>query len=76
MLGPLEPIASADELDPHRYGVEVSDGKGRRAVMLPNVEGIETVATQLTLTRRKAGIAPDTPVRLRRFEATRISAEA
>jgi AmmeMemoRadiSam system protein A len=71
LIGPLEAIDSEDELDPARYGVEVSDARGRRAVLLPALEGIDTVDRQLDLVRRKAGIAPGAEVSLRRFEARR-----
>ena len=68
VIGPLEAVDGAEQLDPARWGVEVSDGR-RRAVLLPALEGIDTVEIQLGVARRKAGIAPDAPVTIRRFEA-------
>jgi hypothetical protein len=47
----------------------VSAGDGRKAVLLPAIEGIETVAQQLAVVRRKAGIAADEFVTLQRFTA-------
>lgn len=61
-----EPIATPAELDPAHYGVIVSAG-GRRGLLLPGIAGIDTVAAQLAVARRKAGIAADEPVQLRRF---------
>ena len=71
ILGPLEVVDSPDSLDALRYGVEVSDGDGRRAVLLPAIEGVDTVEYQLKVARRKAGIAADVEMKLRRFEAYR-----
>jgi len=69
ILNPLEP-ASPDQLDPARYGVEVRDPDGRSAVLLPGIEGVETVERQLELVRRKAGIATNVQVSIRRFTVT------
>lgn len=73
VLGPLEDVAPADGLDPLVFGIEVSDGAARRAVLLPGLEGVETAEQQVELTRRKAGIPAGTPLRIRRFRATRVA---
>ena len=65
-----EPIRSEKELDVKEYGVIVSSG-GRRGLLLPNLEGIDTVAEQVAIARRKAGIGPHEPVRLERFKVVR-----
>ena len=70
VLSPPEPIASPELLDVSRYGVIVTNGR-RRGLLLPNLEGIDTVAEQLDIARRKAGIAPGEPVALERFEVVR-----
>ncbi len=72
LLGPLEPVGSPDELDPQRYGVEVTSRKGHRAVLLPAIEGIDTVDEQVRIACRKAGFDPDDGVAIRRFEALKI----
>jgi len=72
VLCPLEVITGPEFLDPKRYGVVVSDTLGRRGVLLPELEGIDDVQTQLQIVRRKAGIAPGSPVDLQRFEALRF----
>jgi AMMECR1 domain-containing protein len=62
-------VASPAELDPARYGVVVTAADGRAGVLLPGIAGISTVDQQMAIARRKAGIAPDEPVTLERFEA-------
>jgi AmmeMemoRadiSam system protein B/AmmeMemoRadiSam system protein A len=65
-----EPIDSQDQLDPRRYGVIVECGF-RRGLLLPDLEGVDTVDYQIDICRRKAGIDPDEPVKLYRFEVKR-----
>ncbi|MCA9647768.1 MAG: AmmeMemoRadiSam system protein A [Polyangiaceae bacterium] len=67
VLGPPEAILSAAELDPHRYGVVVRGASGRRGVLLPEVPGVEDVATQVKIARQKAGVDPDEPIEVQRF---------
>ena len=73
VLCPLEAIDGPECLDPKRYGVVVSDAKGRRGVLLPDLEGIDDVDTQLSIAKRKAGIGKNAPVSLQRFEALRFN---
>jgi len=70
VLGEPEAVAGPHELDPKRYGVIVSGG-GRQGLLLPDIEGVDTVEEQLAIARRKAGIAPDEPVTIKRFEVVR-----
>lgn len=70
VLFPPEPIASEDELDPQEYGVIVTRGE-RRGLLLPNLEGVNTVAEQVAIARQKAGIAPDEDVEMERFRVVR-----
>jgi AmmeMemoRadiSam system protein A len=65
-----EPVASTDQLDPKRYGVIVEAGY-RKGLLLPDLEGVDTVDEQIDICRQKAGIMPDEPVRLYRFEVKR-----
>ncbi len=65
-----EPIESKDQLDPKKYGVIVEAGL-RRGLLLPDLEGVDTVDYQIDICRQKAGIAPDEPVKLYRFEVKR-----
>ena len=70
VLGETEPVASPDELDVKRYGVIVSKGH-KRGLLLPNLEGVDTVEEQIDIAKRKAGISRDEEVRLERFEVVR-----
>ncbi len=65
-----EPVSDPTLLDPARYGIIVKAGE-RRALLLPNIEGVDTPEKQVALARRKAGIAPDEAVELARFETKR-----
>jgi len=65
-----EPVASEAELDPKKYGVIVESG-GRRGLLLPDLEGVETVQYQIEICRAKAGIPANMPVKLHRFEVKR-----
>lgn len=70
VLSPPEPIPSAEMLDMKRYGVIVSRDY-RRGLLLPNLEGVDTVEEQITIALRKAGIREDEPYELERFEVVR-----
>ena len=65
-----EPVESEADLDPKRYGVIVESG-WRRGLLLPDLEGVDMVEQQLEIARIKAGIDPDEPVNLYRFEVRR-----
>jgi AmmeMemoRadiSam system protein A len=65
-----EPVAGTEQLDPKRYGVIVEAG-WRKGLLLPDLEGVNTVEEQINICRLKAGIDPDEPVRLYRFEVKR-----
>ena len=67
-----ELIDSRDQLDPKRYGVIVESG-WRRGLLLPDLEGVDTVEYQLEIAMRKAGIRPDEPIKLYRFEVKRYT---
>lgn len=70
VLTPPERVTDAGELDPRRYGVIVQSG-GRRGLLLPDLEGVDTVEYQISIAMQKAGIPPGTPVELSRFEVKR-----
>ncbi len=71
VLSPPEPVQSLAELDPKRYGVIVESG-WRRGLLLPDLEGVDTVEYQVDIARRKAGIGRDEPVQLYRFSVRRF----
>ena len=66
-----ERIASEADLDVKRYGVIVEKGR-RRGLLLPDLEGVDTVDYQVSIAKQKAGILEDDPdVILYRFEVIR-----
>lgn len=71
VLSPTERISSPAELDVKNYGVIVSKN-GLRGLLLPNLDGVDTVEKQLRIAKQKAGIDPDDPdVELQRFRVVR-----
>ena len=71
VLGKTEEISSSEELNVKRYGVVVSKGY-KRGLLLPNLEGVDTVEEQIAIAKQKAGIPKHVQdVRLERFEVVR-----
>jgi len=75
VLGEPEPVSGPEGLDPQRYGVIVQAVQGwhRRGLLLPDLEGVDTVAEQIRICRLKARIDPDEPIELQRFEVARYT---
>jgi AMMECR1 domain-containing protein len=77
VLSEPEPVDSEAELDPKRYGliIQSKSHPRRRGLLLPNLDGIDSVEQQVHWTRvHKAGITdPDEPVQMLRFEVTRYT---
>jgi AmmeMemoRadiSam system protein A len=72
VLSPMEPIQSSSELDVKHFGVLVSTPDGRRGVLLPDIETIDTVEDQIAIACRKAGIHPlQEAFKMERFTTTR-----
>jgi AmmeMemoRadiSam system protein A len=69
VLSPSAPCALVD-LDPAVYGVIVLAGF-RRGVLLPDLQGVDTVEQQVDIALQKAGIGPGEPYTLERFTVTR-----
>jgi len=70
VLGQPESIASPAELDVKKYGVIVSCG-GRRGLLLPDLDGVDTVEQQIDIARQKGGISSREKFSLERFEVVR-----
>lgn len=70
VLGETEKINSIDKLDVKRYGVVVTKGY-KRGLLLPNLDGVDTVEEQVAIAKRKAGIREQEEVSLERFEVVR-----
>lgn len=70
VLSEPEQVTDPSMLDPKKYGVIVQKGQ-RLGLLLPDLEGVDSVDEQLDIARRKAGIGPDEDVQLYRFTVTR-----
>ena len=71
VLGEPEEITSKEQLDVKKYGLILTKGV-KRGLLLPNLEGIDTIEQQIEITRQKAGIAEDDEnVKMERFEVIR-----
>ena len=57
VLGDPEPVEGREGLDPRRYGVIVTAPDGRRGLLLPDLDGVDTVEEQLRIAARKGGIS-------------------
>lgn len=72
VLFPPEP-STLDEMDPKRYGIIVTQGY-KRGLLLPDLEGVDTVDQQYRIACMKAGIDPNDsmmPIEIERFEVIR-----
>ena len=69
VLSPAE-RSDREHLDPKRYGVIVTSG-GKRGLLLPNLDGVDTVEQQLDIALRKAGIRQGEVYFIERFEVVR-----
>lgn len=58
VLSPYEQVKTIDELDPKKYGIIVQKG-WRRGLLLPDIEGVNTVEEQIRIAKLKAGIFDD-----------------
>ena len=70
VLEPPERIESPSQLDVKKYGVIVTRGY-KRGLLLPNLDGVNSVEEQIAIAKQKAGIAQGENVELERFEVTR-----
>lgn len=71
VLHPPEDIKALTELDPELYGIIIASQSGGQALLLPALEGIETVDDQVAICMRKAGIASHEPISISRFKVDR-----
>ena len=69
VLGEPEDIDSEDKLNIKEYGIIVTSGI-KRGLLLPDLDGVDTVVEQISIAKKKAGIK-DEPYTLQRFKVTR-----
>jgi AmmeMemoRadiSam system protein A len=70
VLMEAQPIESTALLNPKIYGIIVQSGH-KSGLLLPNLEGVDTVEEQLSIVLRKAHIHPSEPYTMQRFEVIR-----
>lgn len=66
--------ATMGELDPKKYGVIVRS-RGKTGLLLPDLDGVDTVEEQLSIALQKAGIGKNEKYSIEKFEVIRYSEE-
>ena len=70
VLSEPERIKSRKQLDVKKYGVIVTAGT-KRGLLLPDLEGVDTVDDQVAIAMKKGGITDRDQITLERFEVVR-----
>lgn len=65
-------IDDISKLDPRKYGVLIkSENDSRSGLLLPDLEGVDTIHDQIAIALKKAGINKNEPVKIYSFTITR-----
>ena len=64
------PVKDKRKLDPEKYGLIVECGF-RKGLLLPDLEGVDSVERQIDICCQKASILPDEPIKLYCFRVKR-----
>jgi len=64
------PVTDINALNPKVDGIIVQSGM-KRGLLLPDIEGVDTLAQQIAICRQKGGIATNDPVQLFQFKVIR-----
>jgi AmmeMemoRadiSam system protein A/AmmeMemoRadiSam system protein B len=70
VLSSPEEVQSVEELDPKLYGVIIYTSR-KSGLLLPNLEGIDTVEKQLDIVKQKANIDVGEDYKIKRFKVVR-----
>jgi len=70
VLAPPEKVNNLQELNPKKYGLILACGN-RKGLLLPDIEGVDTIDEQIRITRLKACILPEEEPEIYRFEVKR-----
>jgi AmmeMemoRadiSam system protein A len=75
LLSEPEKISDLHELDPKNYGVIVRSPNGQCGLLLPAIEGIDSVEQQLSIACQKGGINPatDKKIKIYKFSVEKYS---
>jgi uncharacterized protein len=73
VLSKPEEVTDLNILNSKKYGIIVSDGSFRRAVLLPDIESVDSVEKQLRIVKKKAGLTnvDNNQLIIKRFTTTR-----
>lgn len=71
VLSKLIPIQSINELDAKKFGVLVQQGIAQ-GLLLPDLDGVETVEQQLDIAKQKADIFDNKGLKIFKFEVRRF----
>jgi hypothetical protein len=70
-MGEPEAVNDVSELDPKKYGIIIKSNSGRQSLLLPDLDGVDTVEQQIAICRRKAGMSMNEQINIFRFKADR-----
>lgn len=70
ILTPFEKVSDISALDPKKFGIIVEAGN-RKGLLLPDIEGVDTVEQQISICRRKGGISDNESVNIYKFKVRR-----
>lgn len=71
VVRPLEKVPDASALDPKNYGLVVRNN-GKQGILLPDLEGVDSIEEQIQICRSKGRIADDEPIEMYRFKVERF----
>ncbi|MFP4620546.1 MAG: AmmeMemoRadiSam system protein A [Bacteroidales bacterium] len=74
VLSNPKPVENKSFLKPGKHGIIIEDDGGKKAFVLPETDGIETVEQQMQAARKKAGIdekVPENELKLLNFTVTK-----
>jgi len=66
-------VKDVKELDPQKYGIIFVSSGYKRGILLPDLDGVDTVEEQIRIARMKAGILLEEDVEMYRFEVRRYT---
>jgi AmmeMemoRadiSam system protein A len=66
-----EPVTDISQLDHKEYGIIV-ESDWKKGLLLPDLEGVDSVEEQIAICRLKAGISAGEPIQLYRFQVRRF----
>ena len=75
ILHPPERAFTIEELDPKNYGIIVISETGKQGLLLPDLEGVDTVEQQIMICQRKAGMSNSEKFYLKKFKVDRYPEE-